>query len=80
MTKYIVVTYNRNTGRFKESKVVYDLDGAIDCLKYKCEDIIDDFLNDGIRMGVSMICFNEAIRIFDVNHENNYYVVFLRAV
>lgn len=77
---YRVVKYNGNTGHFKESLYVYDLKGAIGCLKWKCEDIIDDFLHDGICMKASMLGFDKAIRIFDINDEMNYYVVFLKKV
>lgn len=77
---YKVVTYNGNTGHFSESVFDHDLEGAIELLKIKCNDIIDDFANDYVRMKASMFGFNKAIRIFDVDDEKNYYVVFLKEV
>lgn len=80
MTEYRVVRYNGNTGHFKESVFTYELKDAIDVLEMYCDDIINDFLHEGIRMKASMLGFTKAIRIFDVNDEKNYYVVFLKKV
>lgn len=77
---YKVVIYNGNDRSFEETEF-NTLEEAVDFLKWSCNDIIDDFVYDGIH--VTVITYKsikaDMIRIADVKDLfGNYYVCFIK--